>query len=182
MAIRSFEEVWIDCNFKETQLESIRIGHPVDIELDAYPDRVFHGRVSGFSPGTGAATALLPAQNATGNFVKVVQRLPVRVDLIGGNPPDTPLFIGLSAMPRVRIYERPEGPNAGQRLRGNFPSVPTRGSPPRPSPRAAPARPAPLTTSDRRSNPESCAEDDDDVRPPECFRMAPRTSTGRSTI
>lgn len=129
MSIRSFEEVWIDCNFKETQLESIRIGQPVDIEVDAYPGKIFHGRVSGFSPGTGAATALLPAQNATGNFVKVVQRLTVRVDLVGGNPPDTPLFIGLSAVPRVRIYESPEGPNAGQRLRGNFPTVPANRAP-----------------------------------------------------
>ncbi|MBX6313176.1 MAG: HlyD family secretion protein [Isosphaeraceae bacterium] len=123
MAIRSFEEVWIDCNFKETQLEPIRIGHPVDITIDAYPGKVFRGRVSGFSPGTGAAMALLPPQNATGNFVKIVQRLPVRVDLVGANPPDTPLFIGLSAVPYVRIYDPPTGPYAGQRLRGSFPTV-----------------------------------------------------------
>jgi membrane fusion protein (multidrug efflux system) len=124
MAIRSFQEVWIDCNFKETQLESIRIGQPVDIYVDAYPHKVFAGRVSGFSPGTGATMALLPPQNATGNFVKIVQRLPVRVELVGGNPPDTPLFVGLSATPRVRIFETPTGPHAGQRLRGNFPAVP----------------------------------------------------------
>ena len=123
LAIHSFEDVWIDCNFKETQLEPIRIGQPVDITLDAYPGKVFRGRVSGFSPATGVAMALLPPQNATGNFVKIVQRLPVRVDLVGGNPPETPLFIGLSAEPRVFIFEKPEGPNAGQRLRGNFPVV-----------------------------------------------------------
>ncbi len=123
MAIRSLEDVWIDCNFKETQLEPIRIGQPVEIRVDAYPDRVFRGRVTGFSPGTGAATALLPPQNATGNFVKIVQRLPVRVELIGGNPPDTPLFAGLSVEPRIYIHEQPEGPHAGQRLRGNGPVV-----------------------------------------------------------
>jgi membrane fusion protein (multidrug efflux system) len=117
MAIRSFDEVWVDANFKETQLEPIRIGHPVDFYVDAYPGIRFRGRVSGFSPGTGASTALFPAQNATGNFVKIVQRLPVRIDLVGGNPKDTPLFIGLSVVPYVRVFDRPEGPNAGQRLR-----------------------------------------------------------------
>ena len=122
MAIRSLEDIWIDCNFKETQLEPIRIGHPVEIRVDAYPGKVFRGRVTGFSPGTGAATALLPAQNATGNFVKIVQRLPVRVDLVDGNPPDTPLFAGLSVEPRIFIRETPEGPHAGQRLRGSFPA------------------------------------------------------------
>jgi membrane fusion protein, multidrug efflux system len=83
----------------------------------------FRGRVSGFSPGTGAATALLPAQNATGNFVKFVQRIPVRVDLNGGNLPDSPLFAGMSVEPRIVIHEKPEGPHAGQRLRGPFPAV-----------------------------------------------------------
>lgn len=123
LAIRSFREVWIDCNFKETQLPPIRIGHPVDLYLDAYPGKVFKGRVSGFSAGTGSSLALLPAQNATGNFVKIVQRLPVRVDLVDGNPPETPLFVGLSAIPYVRIREQPQGPDAGQRLRGAFPKV-----------------------------------------------------------
>jgi membrane fusion protein (multidrug efflux system) len=117
MAIRSADEVWIDCNFKETQLDPIRIGHPVDIYVDAYPGKVFKGRVSGFSPGTGSSLALLPAQNATGNFVKIVQRLPVRVELVHGNPRDTPLFIGLSVIPYVLVNQRPEGPHAGQRLR-----------------------------------------------------------------
>jgi membrane fusion protein (multidrug efflux system) len=141
LAIRSFDEVWVDANFKETQLEPIRIGQPVDLYVDAYPGRVFRARVSGFNPGTGAAMALLPAQNATGNFVKIVQRLPVRIDLVGGNPKDTPLFIGLSAVPHVRIYERPEGPNAGQRLRGAFPRVES-DRPPFGSARGAVAGPA----------------------------------------
>ena len=123
MAIRSSEEVWVDCNFKETQIEPIRIGHPVDLRVDAYPGKVFQARVTGFNPGTGSSLALLPPQNATGNFVKIVQRLPVRVELVGGNPKDTPLFVGLSCVPYIKVNDKPEGPNAGQRLRGNFPKV-----------------------------------------------------------
>jgi membrane fusion protein, multidrug efflux system len=123
MAIRSSEEIWVDCNFKETQIEPIRIGHPVDLHVDAYPDKVFKARVTGFNPGTGSSLALLPPQNATGNFVKIVQRLPVRVELVGPNPKDTPLFVGLSCIPYIRVYEKPDGPNAGQRLKGNFPKV-----------------------------------------------------------
>jgi membrane fusion protein, multidrug efflux system len=123
MAIRSSEDIWIDCNFKETEIEPIRIGHPVDLHVDAYPGKIFKARVTGFNPGTGASLALLPAQNATGNFVKIVQRLPVRVELVGGNPRDTPLFVGLSCIPYIKVKEQPEGPNAGQRLRGAFPRV-----------------------------------------------------------
>ena len=123
MAIRSSVEVWVDCNFKETQIEPIRIGHPVDLHVDAYPGKVFQARVTGFNPGTGSSLALLPPQNATGNFVKIVQRLPVRVELVGGNPKDTPLFVGLSCVPYIKVNDKPEGPNAGQRLRGNFPKV-----------------------------------------------------------
>jgi membrane fusion protein (multidrug efflux system) len=123
MAIRSADEIWVDCNFKETQLGDIRIGQPVDLRVDAYPGKVFAARVTGFNPGTGSSLALLPPQNATGNFVKIVQRLPVRVELVGPNPKDTPLFVGLSCVPMIKIHETPEGPNAGQRLRGNFPKV-----------------------------------------------------------
>jgi membrane fusion protein, multidrug efflux system len=123
LAIRSSDEIWIDCNFKETEVEPIRIGHPVDLHVDAYPDKVFKARVTGFNPGTGSSLALLPPQNATGNFVKIVQRLPVRVELVGPNPKDTPLFVGLSCIPYIKVKEQPEGPNAGQRLRGAFPKV-----------------------------------------------------------
>ncbi len=109
--------VWIAANYKETQLHSIRIGMPVDLHVDAYPRRVFKGRVAGFSPGTGLAESLLPPENATGNYVKVTQRLPVRIELAEANPDDTPLFVGLSVVPHVRIKEQPTGPGAGQRLR-----------------------------------------------------------------
>jgi membrane fusion protein (multidrug efflux system) len=108
--------VWVDANYKETQLRYILIGMPVDLHVDAYPKRVFKGRVVGFSPGTGLAGALLPPENATGNYVKVTQRLPVRIELAEPNPKDTPLFVGLSVVPRVRYKERPTGPGAGERL------------------------------------------------------------------
>ena len=117
MAIRSVTDIWIDANFKETQLGKIRIGQPVDIDVDMYGSRQrFKGRVSGFTMGTGSTLALLPAENATGNFVKVVQRLPVRIDLIDYNPETVPLFIGLSVTPSILINEKPEGPSAGQVL------------------------------------------------------------------
>lgn len=122
MAVRSLTEVWVDCHFKETQLEALRIGHPVDVAVDAYPGRVYRGRVAGFAAGTGATTAVLPAENATGNFVKVVQRLTVRVELLDGNPPDAPLFAGLSAVPRVRVSEPPSGPDAGAYLQAALPA------------------------------------------------------------
>jgi membrane fusion protein (multidrug efflux system) len=117
MAIRSLTEIWIDANFKETQLRNLRIGQPVTIEVDMYGGhQEFEGRISGFTMGTGSTLAILPAQNATGNFVKVVQRLPVRIDLTNYDPQKAPLFIGLSAEPRVHFREEPSGPNAGQFL------------------------------------------------------------------
>src|SRR6202023_736504 len=97
MAIRSLRDIWIDANFKETQLRNLRIGQGVAGEADMYGGkRKFKGRISGFTFGTGSTLALLPAQNATGNFVKVVQRLPVRIDLMDYDPDKVPLFVGLS--------------------------------------------------------------------------------------
>ena len=91
MAIRSLNEIWVDANFKETQLRDLRIGQPVDLYVDMYGGRqTFKGRISGFTMGTGSTLALLPAQNATGNFVKVVQRLPVRIELDGLRPGQEP--------------------------------------------------------------------------------------------
>lgn len=117
MAVRSLRDVWIDANFKETQLRDLRIGQHVDLELDMYGGKQhFEGRISGFTMGTGSTLALLPAQNATGNFVKVVQRLPVRIDLLGYDPDKLPLFVGLSVEPVVDIRSQPEGPNAGKFL------------------------------------------------------------------
>jgi membrane fusion protein (multidrug efflux system) len=117
MAIRSLTEIWIDANFKETQLADLRIGQRVEVSADTYGSRrVFHGRITGFTYGTGSTLALLPPQNATGNFVKVVQRLPVRIELEDYDPDADTLFTGLSVTPYVYVKEPPTGPNAGRRL------------------------------------------------------------------
>jgi membrane fusion protein, multidrug efflux system len=117
MAIRSITDIWIDANFKETQLGSLRIGQRADLDVDMYGRRHhFDGRISGFTMGTGSTLALLPAENATGNFVKVVQRLPVRIDLVNYDPSEMPLFVGLSVTPTVYINEPPTGPDAGEVL------------------------------------------------------------------
>ena len=117
MAIRSLRDIWVDANFKETQLRNLRIGQRVAVEADMYGGkRMFEGRVSGFTMGTGSTLALLPAQNATGNFVKVVQRLPVRIDLVNYDPDKLPLFVGLSVTPAVDLWSKPTGPNAGKFL------------------------------------------------------------------
>jgi membrane fusion protein (multidrug efflux system) len=117
MAIRSITEIWVDANFKETQLRHLRIGQPVSLDVDMYGrHQDFKGRISGFTMGTGSTLAILPPQNATGNFVKVVQRLPVRIDLIDYDPKQAPLFIGLSVEPHVHIHAEPTGPNKGMFL------------------------------------------------------------------
>src|SRR5207302_1308773 len=117
MAIRSLRDIWIDANFKETQLRNLRIGQHVDLEADMYGGkRKFDGRISGFTMGTGSTLALLPPQNATGNFVKVVQRLPVRIDVMNYDPDKLPLFVGLSVTPSVDLWSKPTGPNAGKFL------------------------------------------------------------------
>jgi membrane fusion protein (multidrug efflux system) len=97
MAIVPLDGVWVDANFKESQLRGMRIGQPVTLEADVYGGKVkYHGRVVGFSAGTGSAFATLPAQNATGNWIKVVQRLPVRIELDQKELNAHPLRIGLS--------------------------------------------------------------------------------------
>jgi membrane fusion protein (multidrug efflux system) len=96
LAIVSDTNVWIDANPKETQLEGIKVGSPATVVVDAYPDHTFHGRVVSISPGTGAEFSLLPAQNASGNWVKVVQRITVRVT-VDRKPDDPALRAGMSA-------------------------------------------------------------------------------------
>jgi len=133
MAIRSLDGIWVDANFKETQLGDLRIGQPVDLYLDMYGGRrVFKGRVAGFTMGTGSTLALLPAQNATGNFVKVVQRLPVRIELDGYDPDKDPLFIGTSIVPYVYINQPPTGPDAGRFLQAGASQSPAASSGPNP--------------------------------------------------
>ena len=128
MAIRSLSEIWVDANFKETQLRDLRIGQAVDLYVDMYGGRhVFKGRVSGFTMGTGSTLALLPPENATGNFVKVVQRLPVRIDLEGYDPNKNTLFNGTSVVPYVYINKPPTGPDAGKFLQAQSPQSQTTG-------------------------------------------------------
>ena len=130
MALRSLREVWVDANFKETELKDLRIGQRVDLMLDMYGGKhTFVGRISGFTNGTGSTLALLPAQNATGNFVKVVQRLPVRIDLIDYDPDKVPLFVGLSVEPTVDLRSTPDGPNAGKFLQAPLPLAAVPGTP-----------------------------------------------------
>jgi membrane fusion protein, multidrug efflux system len=134
MAIRSLDEIWVDANFKETQLSDLRIGQPVDLKVDMYGSRqMFKGRIAGFTMGTGSTLALLPAQNATGNFVKVVQRLPVRVELVGYDAEKSPLFIGTSVTPVVHIHEPATGPDAGKFLQARAPNPPAAGAAASPS-------------------------------------------------
>jgi membrane fusion protein (multidrug efflux system) len=96
--------IWVDANFKETQLQRIRPGQPVEIRVDADKAHIYHGTVAALSAGTGAAFSLLPPENASGNWVKVVQRLPVRIALDAGNDAVPRLRLGLSA--RVTVDTR----------------------------------------------------------------------------
>ena len=96
------DEIWVDANFKEDQLKNIRVGQPAKLESDVYGGKIeYRGKVVGFAPGTGSTLALLPAQNATGNWVKVVQRLPVRIALDSEDLKNYPLHIGLSMNVKV---------------------------------------------------------------------------------
>ena len=93
-------DVWVTANFKETQLLTMRPGDPVEIHIDTYPDRTFKGHVDSIQAGSGPAFSLLPPENATGNFVKIVQRVPVKI--VFDEPPDVLLGPGMSVVPTVR--------------------------------------------------------------------------------
>jgi len=97
------EKVWVVGNFKETDIHKISVGQPVEIKVDAYPGVKFKGRVNSFQPGTGAVFSLLPPENATGNFVKVVQRVPVKIVFDPEPDPQHPLWPGLSVIPYIDI-------------------------------------------------------------------------------
>jgi membrane fusion protein, multidrug efflux system len=100
------DDIWVAANFKETQLDAMRPGQPVTLSIDAYPERAIRGHVASVQPGSGTAFSLLPAQNATGNFVKIVQRVPVKV-IIDNPLTDVALGPGMSVVPSVRIDPRP---------------------------------------------------------------------------
>lgn len=103
LAIVDEKNIWVTANFKETQLENLRVGQPVDIRADSYPGLTFKGHVDSFQPGTGAVFSLLPPQNAAGTFVKVVQRIPVKIVLDSVPDAVRPLWPGLSVLPNVDI-------------------------------------------------------------------------------
>lgn len=106
MAVVALTHPWIDANFKESQLARLRIGQPATIAVDQYDGIEFHGKVVGLGAGTGAAFAVLPAQNATGNWIKIVQRVPVRIALDAKEVAEHPLRVGLSSVVTVDVAEQ----------------------------------------------------------------------------
>ena len=104
MSVIALNQVWVEANFKESQLRNLRMGQPVELVADVYGKKAaYHGKIEGLGAGTGAAFALLPAQNATGNWIKVVQRVPVRIALDARELNDHPLRVGLSMDAKVDI-------------------------------------------------------------------------------
>jgi membrane fusion protein, multidrug efflux system len=100
------DRIWVTANFKETQLDAMRPGKPVTLTIDAYPDRVIRGHVASIQPGSGTAFSLLPPENATGNWIKIVQRVPVKI--VMDNPPaDVALGPGMSVEASVRVNPNP---------------------------------------------------------------------------
>ena len=119
MAVVTTDQMWLDANFKETQLTHMRIGQPVEIHFDLYgKDKTFNGKVVGIEMGTGSAFSLLPTQNATGNWIKVVQRVPVRIQLDPQQLAENPLRIGLSATVKVDVSD-----SQGETLRDQSPTT-----------------------------------------------------------
>jgi len=113
MAVIPLDQVWVDANFKERQLLNLRPGQPVKLRADIYGSAVeFHGKVTGFGAGTGSAFALLPPQNATGNWIKVVQRVPVRIALDPAELAEHPLQLGLSMLVDVDTHQREGEPKS----------------------------------------------------------------------
>jgi membrane fusion protein (multidrug efflux system) len=105
LAIAPLESVWIDANFKETELKKVRIGQPATVTADIYGSSVdYHGTVLGLTAGTGAALAVLPPENATGNWIKIVQRLPVRIGLDPRELRAHPLYLGLSTTVEIDLH------------------------------------------------------------------------------
>lgn len=119
MAIVPLDNAWVDANFKESQLADVRIGQPVTLHADLYGgDVTFHGKVVGLSAGSGSAFALLPAQNASGNWIKIVQRLPLRIALDPAELKDHPLRVGLSMQVKVDVADH-SGPLVATQVRSS---------------------------------------------------------------
>jgi membrane fusion protein (multidrug efflux system) len=126
MAVVPLEDVWIDANFKEGQLQRMRVGQPVTVTTDIYGGKVtYHGKVAGLAAGSGNAFALLPAQNATGNWIKIVQRVPIRILLDPAELRANPLRIGLSTDVSVDVGDSSGGQVADKVRNQPFPSQPS---------------------------------------------------------
>ncbi len=126
MAVVPLEDVWIDANFKEVQLQRMRVGQPVTVTTDIYGGKVsYHGKVAGLSAGSGNAFALLPPQNATGNWIKIVQRVPVRILLDPRELKANPLRIGLSTTVYIDVSDSSGAQIAGKVRNQPFPSEPS---------------------------------------------------------
>ena len=139
------DEIWVVANYKETQLDRMRPAQPVDLEIDAYPERHFHGHLDSVQPGSGPAFSLLPPENATGNYVKIVQRVPVK--LILDNPPtDVSLGPGMSVVPTARVDPKP---SLYEKLKADFAEL----AGARVSDAAAPAGAAPTAGARAPTNP-----------------------------
>ncbi len=106
MAVVPLSKIYGEANFKETQLTNVRIGQPASISADIYPGYAYTGKVVGIRAGTGAAFSLIPPENATGNWIKVVQRIPVRIELDKPPPPDRPLRVGASLDVTINVADR----------------------------------------------------------------------------
>jgi membrane fusion protein, multidrug efflux system len=124
MAVVPLDDVWIDANFKEVQLKNMRVGQPVTVSTDIYGGKVtYHGTVAGLAAGSGNAFALLPPQNATGNWIKIVQRVPVRILLDPNELKANPLRVGLSTTVEVEVADT-SGPRVGDKVRNQpFPKL-----------------------------------------------------------
>ena len=109
LAIIPLHDTWVDANYKESSLDDIRVNQPVTLYADAYPSVTYHGKVEGLTAGTGAAFSLLPPQNATGNWIKIVQRLPVRIRMNKDELKKNPLQLGLSMRVTVNIHDMKGG-------------------------------------------------------------------------
>jgi membrane fusion protein (multidrug efflux system) len=131
MAIVPLQDVWIDANFKEVQLRNMRVGQPATVTTDLYGGKVtYHGKVAGLSAGSGNAFALLPAQNATGNWIKIVQRVPIRILLDPAELKASPLRIGLSTNVDVDVADI-SGSLVGDKVRNQpFPAQQSDGADP----------------------------------------------------
>lgn len=106
MAVVPLDDIWITANYKETQLERVKLGQKVKIIVDTYPGKVFYGKVESVQAGTGAVFSLFPPENATGNYVKIVQRIPVKIILDQDTDPSHNLRIGMSVVPTILVNSK----------------------------------------------------------------------------